>query len=39
MASIKDIEGIGPKFGEKLAEAGIKTTEKLLKEGNFLLLK
>lgn len=30
MSSIKDIEGIGPKFAEKLAEAGIKTTETLL---------
>ena len=34
MASIKDIEGIGPVFAEKLSEAGIKTTEKLLKEGS-----
>lgn len=30
MSSIVDIEGIGPKFAEKLAAAGIKTTEKLL---------
>lgn len=33
MASISSIEGIGPVYSEKLAEAGIKTTEKLLKEG------
>ena len=33
MASIIDIEGIGPVYAEKLAAAGIKTTEKLLKEG------
>ncbi|MCB9234582.1 MAG: DUF4332 domain-containing protein [Bacteroidia bacterium] len=33
MASIIDIEGIGPKYAERLAEAGIKTTEKLLAEG------
>ena len=33
MASISSIEGIGPKFSEKLAEAGIKTTEALLKSG------
>lgn len=30
MASIIDIEGIGPKYKELLAEAGVKTTEKLL---------
>lgn len=30
MASIIDIEGIGPKYKELLAEQGIKTTEKLL---------
>lgn len=30
MASIIDIEGIGPKYKEILTEAGIKTTEKLL---------
>lgn len=30
MTSIIDIEGIGPKYAEKLAEAGIRTTEKLL---------
>ena len=33
MASIADIEGIGPVYAEKLSDAGIKTTEKLLKEG------
>ena len=33
MANIQDIEGIGPSFGEKLAAAGIKTVEALLKEG------
>lgn len=33
MASISSIEGIGPVYSEKLAEAGIKTTEKLLNEG------
>lgn len=33
MASIASIEGIGPVFAEKLSAAGIKTTEKLLKEG------
>ncbi|MBW6490232.1 MAG: DUF4332 domain-containing protein [Lentimicrobium sp.] len=33
MASIVDIEGIGPVFQEKLGKAGIKTVEGLLKEG------
>lgn len=33
MASIVDIEGIGPAFQEKLAKAGITTVESLLKEG------
>lgn len=33
MASIVDIEGIGPAYQEKLALAGIKTVEGLLKEG------
>lgn len=33
MASITSIEGIGPATKEKLAEAGIKTTEKLLELG------
>lgn len=31
--NIQEIEGIGPAFGEKLAAAGIKTVEALLKEG------
>lgn len=30
MTSIIDIEGIGPVYKEKLAEAGVKTTERLL---------
>ena len=33
MASISSIEGIGPVFAEKLAAAGIKTTEALLAAG------
>ena len=33
MSSIVEIEGIGPQYASKLAEIGIKTTEKLLKEG------
>ncbi|MDY0342370.1 MAG: DUF4332 domain-containing protein [Lentimicrobium sp.] len=33
MASIVDIEGIGPAFQEKLAKANISTVEGLLKEG------
>ena len=33
MASILDIEGIGPIFAEKLAKAGIRTIEGLLLEG------
>ncbi|HKM94346.1 MAG TPA: DUF4332 domain-containing protein [Prolixibacteraceae bacterium] len=33
MASIVDIEGIGPVFKEKLEKAGIITVEGLLKEG------
>ena len=33
MASIIDIEGIGKKYADKLAEAGVKTTEALLKVG------
>lgn len=33
MASIVDIEGIGPAFQEKLAKAGITTVEGLLKDG------
>lgn len=30
---IAEIEGIGPVFGEKLAEAGVKTVESLLEAG------
>jgi predicted flap endonuclease-1-like 5' DNA nuclease len=33
MPTITDIEGIGEKFGEKLRNAGIHTTEALLKKG------
>lgn len=33
MASILDIEGIGPAYAEKLEKANIKTVEALLKEG------
>ncbi len=33
MQRIKDIEGIGPVYAKKLIEAGIKTTEDLLKSG------
>ncbi len=33
MATITDIEGIGPVMGEKFKEAGINTVEKLLSEG------
>lgn len=33
MTKIIDIEGVGPKQGEVLAAAGIKTIERLLKEG------
>ncbi|NLF75881.1 MAG: DUF4332 domain-containing protein [Chloroflexi bacterium] len=32
MAKIIDIEGIGPKYSEKLSAAGVKTTEALLKQ-------
>lgn len=30
---IQDIEGIGPAYGEKLAAAGIETTDQLLEKG------
>ncbi|NNL66745.1 MAG: DUF4332 domain-containing protein [Myxococcales bacterium] len=30
---IQDIEGIGPAYGDKLAAAGIKTTDDLLEKG------
>jgi predicted flap endonuclease-1-like 5' DNA nuclease len=33
MANIKDIEGIGPAYGEKLEAAGIKTDNALLEQG------
>jgi predicted flap endonuclease-1-like 5' DNA nuclease len=33
MPAIIDVEGIGPKYAEKLKVAGIKTTDKLLKVG------
>ncbi len=33
MAKIIDVEGIGPKYAEKLVKAGITTTGKLLKKG------
>ncbi|MEM5868137.1 MAG: DUF4332 domain-containing protein [Candidatus Aenigmatarchaeota archaeon] len=33
MAKIEEIEGIGPKYAEKLMEVGIKTTDDLLNVG------
>ena len=33
MTKIMDIEGIGPVYAQKMAKAGIKTVEALLKEG------
>ncbi|OGO32547.1 MAG: ferredoxin [Chloroflexi bacterium RBG_16_54_11] len=33
MARIKDVEGIGTKYADKLVKAGIRTTEALLKAG------
>ena len=33
MAKIVDVEGIGPKFAEKLIKEGVTTTEALLKAG------
>lgn len=33
MAKVIDVEGIGPKYAKKLSEAGIKTTDTLLKKG------
>jgi predicted flap endonuclease-1-like 5' DNA nuclease len=33
MAKIVDVEGIGPKFAEKLIKEGVTTTETLLKVG------
>jgi predicted flap endonuclease-1-like 5' DNA nuclease len=34
MAGLKEIEGIGPAYAEKLAAAELKTTEALLKAGS-----
>jgi predicted flap endonuclease-1-like 5' DNA nuclease len=34
MASIDEIEGIGPKFARRLRKAGVKTTEGLLKRAS-----
>jgi predicted flap endonuclease-1-like 5' DNA nuclease len=33
MATLEKIEGIGPKYGRKLGQIGIKTTQALLKKG------
>jgi predicted flap endonuclease-1-like 5' DNA nuclease len=33
MASIEEIEGIGPKFARKLRKTGVRTTEGLLRRG------
>jgi predicted flap endonuclease-1-like 5' DNA nuclease len=33
MAKIDDVEGIGPAYAEKLAAAGVKTTDDLLEQG------
>jgi len=33
MPSVIDVEGIGPKYAEKLKKAGIATTDMLLKKG------
>ena len=33
MPSVIDVEGIGPKYAEKLKKAGITTTDTLLKKG------
>ena len=33
MPAIIDVEGIGPKYAEKLKAVGIRTTDKLLKDG------
>lgn len=33
MPGIKDVEGIGPKYAEKLKKAGIRSTDKLLEKG------
>jgi predicted flap endonuclease-1-like 5' DNA nuclease len=33
LANIEEVEGIGPVYGEKLAKAGVKTTDDLLMAG------
>lgn len=33
MTKLADVEGIGPKYAEKLTEAGIRSSEHLLEEG------
>jgi predicted flap endonuclease-1-like 5' DNA nuclease len=33
MPGIKDVEGIGPKYAEKLKKAGVRSTDKLLEKG------
>jgi predicted flap endonuclease-1-like 5' DNA nuclease len=33
MTNLRKVEGIGEQYAQKLAEAGIKTTEALLKKG------
>ena len=33
MAKLEEIEGIGPKYGETLRNAGVKSTNDLLKKG------
>ena len=33
MAKIVDVEGIGPKYAEKLSKAGVRSTDALLKAG------
>jgi predicted flap endonuclease-1-like 5' DNA nuclease len=33
VTQIEDVEGIGPAYGKKLSDAGVKTTEKLLERG------
>ena len=34
MASLQYVEGIGPAYAEKLSEAGIRSTKKLLEQGS-----
>ena len=33
MTKLADVEGIGPKYAEKLTDAGIRSSEHLLEEG------